>query len=85
MHCEHWIELLPTPLEQAAQGYLLDILTTTWPTPEIRNLVASQCECRGAPARVTVHDTVVAGKVLHNSLVYNVIYAIARLWEGSLK
>ena len=38
----------------------------------------------------TVHDTVVAGKVLHNSLVYNVIchcqgaYGAERLWEGSL-
>ena len=38
----------------------------------------------------TVHDTVVAGKFLHNSLVYNVIchcqgaYGAERLWEGSL-
>ena len=39
----------------------------------------------------TVHATVVAGKVLHNSPVYNVIchcqgaYGAERLWEGSLK
>ena len=37
-----------------------------------------------------VHDTVVAGKVLHNSLVYSVIchcqgaYGAERQWEGSL-
>ena len=28
MHCEHWIELLLTTLEQAAPGYLPDFLTT---------------------------------------------------------
>ena len=39
MHCEHWIELLLTALEQAAQGYLPDFLTTAWPTPETKNLV----------------------------------------------
>ena len=26
MHCEHWIELLPTPLEQAAQEYFARFL-----------------------------------------------------------
>ena len=39
MHCEHWIELLPTTLEQAAPEYMPDFLTTAWPTPETKNLV----------------------------------------------
>ena len=39
MHCEQWIELLLTTLEQAAQGYLPDFLMTAWPTPETKNLV----------------------------------------------
>ena len=39
MHCEHWIELLPTPQQQAPQGCLPDSLKTSWPTPETRNLV----------------------------------------------
>ena len=38
MHCEHWIELLPTTLVQAAPGYLPDFLTTAWPTPETQEL-----------------------------------------------
>ena len=39
MHCEHWIESLPTLLQQTAQGYLPDFLRTSWPTTEGKNMV----------------------------------------------
>ena len=33
IHREHWLEVLPTPLQQTAQGYLPDSLRTSWSTP----------------------------------------------------
>ena len=39
LHCEHSMEMLPTPLQQTAQGYLPDFFRTSRPTPETMNLV----------------------------------------------
>ena len=39
IHCEHRVELQPTPLLQTAQGHSPDFLRKLWPSPEARNLV----------------------------------------------
>ena len=39
MHCEYRMDLLPTPLQQTAQGYLPDFWKVLRPTPETKDLV----------------------------------------------
>ena len=53
MHCEHWMGLLPTSIQQTAQGYLPDVPMASLPTLETRNLfvfVLTRSPLLSAPA-----------------------------------